>query len=208
MNSPPIIAVMLSLACAATAAAADPAPLSNVEVRLLGGVAPGYESGYGGTDKRSGSNGELLVVYHQPLGTSPLGVVLGVGIFDDERRAKANDPDNVTTYDAQGIVLTGGLSYAVMPRLSIEARAEARGGEGRFSAQQTFANGNFAVLGNYGRYLAGSAVAAVYYTFPFNMTLGLEAGYDDFQGKSDYINNDLTLKGDGLLVRVGLGFRF
>jgi hypothetical protein len=208
MNTPSLIIGMLSLSCAAIGAAAEPSLLSNVEVRIVGGPAPGYDSGYGDGDKRIGSNGELLALYHQPLGTSPLGMVLGIGLFDDGRRAKANNPDNVTEYDAQGIVVTGGVSYAVMPKLSLEARAEVRGGEGRFSAQQTFANGNYEVLGNYGRYIAGSAVAAVYYTFPFAMTLGLEAGYDDFIGKSDYINNDLTLKGDGLLVRAAIGYRF
>ena len=163
---------------------------------------------YGGVDQRIGSSGELVVLYRRPLAGAPLDLLLGAGVFDDTRRGKANDPDNITQYDAQGIVLTGGVAYRMITPLSLEARVEVRGGEGRFSGEQTFANGNYEVLGNYGRYIAVSAVVAAYYELPRAVSVGVEVGFDDFEGKSEYINDTLSLRGDGLLVRLGLGYRF
>jgi hypothetical protein len=192
-----------------TALVADDQPSTNPwEVRVLGGIETGYNKGYPGQHDRIGSTGEVLALYHNNFENGPLGVVVGIGAFDDDRRAKEDTPDNITNYEAQGAVVTAGVTYDITKQLTIEGRVDGRAGEGRFDAQQTFSNGTFHVLGDYGRYYAGSAVAGVYYTFTNKISVGIEAGYDTFQGKSNYINNDLTLRGDGLVARLGAGYHF
>jgi hypothetical protein len=208
MRHPTLLLSALLGALAAPLIAADQPPASPWEVRILGGIETGYTTGYPGQHERIGSTGEILALYHAPIATGPFGVVVGVGLFDDDRRAKEDSPDSITSYEAQGAVVTAGVTYDLGRQFTVEARVEGRAGEGRFDAQQTFANGTFHVLGDYGRYYAGSAVAAVYYTFTNRISVGVEAGFDAFQGKSDYINNDLTLKGDGLVARLGAGYRF
>jgi hypothetical protein len=198
----------LLLLAAGLAPGADPAPDPHWELRIVGDALPGFGSGVAGADSRISDGGELLAVYHAALPAQPFGFILGAGIFDDSRRSRVDNPDNIATYDAQGIVLMAGVTDALTARWSLEALLEVRGGAGRLTAKQTFANGDFEVLGDYGRYLAGSALAGASYRCTDRLVLGLLAGYDDFLGHSDFVAHAVTIRGDGLAVQLHLGFLF
>jgi opacity protein-like surface antigen len=200
------ISAILLLA-AGLAPAVEPAD-QHWEVRIVGDLLPGFDSGVTGAKSRLSDGGELLAVYHLPLPAQAFGVVFGAGLFDDSRRSKVANPDNIASYDAQGIMILGGITYALAPRWSLEADGEVRGGEGRITAKQTFDNGDFQVLGDYGRYLAASVLAGVSYECTDRLALGLAAGYDSFQGKSDFVAHAVTVRGNGLIVQLRLGFFF
>ncbi len=204
-------ATAILLLAAGLAAGADPAPApeQHWEVRIVGSVLPGFDSGIAGADdSRLSGGGELLAVYHGGLPARPLGFILGAGIFDDSRRSKVANPDNVASYEAQGIVLLAGVSGELTPRWSLEAHAEVRAGAGRLSAKETFANGDFEVLGDYGRYLAGSVLAGATYSCTSRIAIGLLAGFDGFSGHSDFVAHAVTVRGDGPVVQAHLGFIF
>ena len=98
------------------------------EVRLLGGLGPGYETGCIGVEIRGSTNGELQLLYRLPMASRSVGVSIGSALFVDTRHGKEGYSDDITSYDAQGIILTGGVSWMMMPKLSIEGRAELPGG--------------------------------------------------------------------------------
>jgi hypothetical protein len=178
------------------------------EVRVIGSILPGITEGIDGVRDKEGLGGEVLILFHGACGSSPMGYVAGVGIFDDDRRGRINDPDNVATYDAQGVMATGGVSYPLGARLSLEALIDIRGGEGRITAKQTFSNGDFTVLGDYGTYLAAAATIGIYYAFPAAVSVGVDVGYDRFRGKSDFANAGVIAKGEGVTAGASVGFRF
>jgi hypothetical protein len=206
----PALILSTSLLCFATLApAADPIPGSSPwEVRFIGNFLPGINEGIDGVRDKDGLGGEILILYHGACGSSPLGCIAGVGLFDDDRRGRINAPDTVATYDAQGGMVTGGVSYSLSPRLSLESRIDIRVGEGRITAKQSFSNGDFTVLGDYGTYLAAACTIGIYYAFPSNASIGFDVGYDRFRGSSDFANTDATVKGDGATAGASLGFRF
>ena len=210
MHSPTAAISSILLLAAGLAPGADPGPGADPhwELRVVADALPGFGTGVAGADSRISDGGELLAVYHGAFPVQPLGYLLGAGIFDDSRRSRVSDPDSIATYDAQGVVLMAGLTDALTARWSLEAVAEVRGGAGRLTAKQSFANGDFDVLGDYGRYLAGSALAGASYRCCDRLVLGLLAGFDDFSGHSDFVAHAVTVRGDGLAVQVHLGFLF
>jgi hypothetical protein len=200
----------LLLLAAGLAPGAEPAAEPHWEVRIVGDVLPGFDSGVSGAGSRISDGGELLAVYHHALPTQPvdLHLIIGAGIFDDSRRSRISNPDSSASYDAQGIVLMAGITDALSQHWSLEAHTEVRGGAGRLTAKQTFANGDFVVLGDYGRYLAASALGGATYRCSDQLIFGLLAGYDDFRGHSDFVTHAVTVRGDGLVVQLTLGFLF
>lgn len=209
MHTPTVILSTSLFFCAALATAADPMPGSSPwEVRVIGSFLPGINEGLDGVRDKDGLGGEVLFLYHGTCGSSPVGCLAGIGLFDDDRRGRINAPDTVATYDAQGIVLTGGVSYLLSPRLSLEARIDVRGGEGRITARQTFSNGDFTVLGDYGTYVAAAGTIGIFYLFPSAMSVGADVGYDRFRGKSDFANAAAIVKGDGATAGLSVGFHF
>jgi hypothetical protein len=77
---------------------------------------------------RGSTNGELQLLYRLPMASRSVGVSIGSALFVDTRHGKEGYSDDITSYDAQGIILTGGVSWMMMPKLSIEGRAELPGG--------------------------------------------------------------------------------
>jgi hypothetical protein len=197
------------LCFAAGIQAADPMPGSSPwEVRVVGSILPGINEGIDGVRDKEGLGGEVLLMYHGTCGSSPVGCIAGIGLFDDDRRGRINAPDTVATYDAQGVMATGGLTYLLCPRLSLEARIDLRCGEGRITAKQTFPNGDFTVLGDYGTYLAAAGTIGISYAFPSAVSVGIDVGYDRFRGESDFANTDAHVKGDGATAGASVGFRY
>ena len=209
MHTRLILATSTLLCLASAGSSADQFPdASPWEVCVTGSLLPGINEGIDGVRDKLGTGTDVLILYHGPVGPAPLGYIAGLGLFDDSRRGRVNVPDNIAHYDAQGVIVTAGLTFPLYPRLSLEARIDVRGGEGQITAKQSFSNGDFTVVGDYGTYIAAAGTIGAYYTFLSAICIGIDVGYDRFKGKSDFVNSTVTVKGDGVTAGIGIGYRF
>lgn len=164
-------------------------------------------------DENGGGNVQLEVAL-SPAWHSPVGFVMGIGIFHRKHSGKDTDPTSPTTvdYEVTGISIAPGVRIRTSDRFQFEGRLEiGYGPEG----EATFSTPGFAWNDTKeGSYASATLIAGWYYLFAKpGMQLGFELGLQSFVGEFQIWNSagywaDGNVSGTTGTANVVLGLRF
>jgi hypothetical protein len=201
--------VLISLILPGTVHAADGGTMAtpSCQLRLNVGGDSGFTYASGVADQRISSAGSLDVLC-TPVRWGATGLIVGAGIFSENRAGRLHNPDTKATYVADGFELRSGLSWKLAPKWHLEALATGRWGSGAFTAKLPFSNGNFEVTGKSGPYGSAGASLGAFWSPIGNLMLGAEAGWDIFYGSSDFPGGEVHVRGNGPLLRLAIAAPF
>lgn len=206
---------MRGLALLVCAAAALPALEGRpfVDLRLtFGGAADldTIEDDAGTTtfDDRIGIQGAAHCVVRQRI-HGRFGYAVGAGLFYVAHAAEdPNDGDVTYSYHALGIEASAGAMWQIVHGVHAEVRPYVRVGRGALIVVNDGSGAPDDEDGEGGRYRAFGALLGGYYTFPFGLQLGGEAGWEDFSGESRLDAGELTAEGSSGFLRITAGYVF